>query len=274
MSDGCGRRQLGLFEILDPLGCSLKTLVRSYCTALSGLSLSWKVLGTSSSRKAQTGVLRPCALVLGLSERRTNGTECGSWGDWQTPSAVETGNNKGYQRRPDGSTAITLSGQTGAASGPPDWQTPSATCADTVATSRSGDRKDELLLGGQVRNWGTPRVTTNGGHPSPQCTGRGSRLEDQAAVAENWPTATASDFRSPCASEATHEKNSRPLSEVVGRQDQESPNTPGKPRGSLNSAWVAQLMSWPGEYMNALTELVTEYHLTKPRAPRTKACSE
>lgn len=27
--------------------------------------------------------------------------------------------------------------------------------------------------------WGTPRVTTNGGTPSPQCTGKGSRLEDQ-----------------------------------------------------------------------------------------------
>ena len=33
--------------------------------------------------------------------------------------------------------------------------------------------------------WGTPRVTTNGGIPSPQCTGRGSRLEDQAGVFAN-----------------------------------------------------------------------------------------
>ena len=53
-------------------------------------------------------------------------------------------------------------------------------------TSRSGDRKDEPLLDGQARNWGTPRVTTNGGIPCPEHTGRGSRLEDQAAVM--WQT--------------------------------------------------------------------------------------
>lgn len=34
--------------------------------------------------------------------------------------------------------------------------------------------------------WGTPRVTTNGGSPSPQCTGNGSRQEDQAGAA--WAT--------------------------------------------------------------------------------------
>jgi hypothetical protein len=31
----------------------------------------------------------------------------------------------------------------------------------------------------QVSQWGSPRVTTNGGSASPQCTGKGSRLEDQ-----------------------------------------------------------------------------------------------
>ena len=40
-------------------------------------------------------------------------------------------------------------------------------------------------------SWGTPRVTTNGGSPSPQCTGRGSRLEDQVAMA--WPTPAAQE---------------------------------------------------------------------------------
>ncbi len=40
-----------------------------------------------------------------------------------------------------------------------------------------------------LTGWGTPRVTTNGGHPSPQCTGKGSRLEDQAALASTSFTA-------------------------------------------------------------------------------------
>lgn len=33
--------------------------------------------------------------------------------------------------------------------------------------------------------WGTPRVTTNGGTPCPEHTGKGSRLEDQVVM---WPT--------------------------------------------------------------------------------------
>jgi hypothetical protein len=48
------------------------------------------------------------------------------------------------------------------------------------ASGRSTSGKD-------CGSWGTPRVTTNAGHPSPQCTGKGSRLEDQAALA-SWPT--------------------------------------------------------------------------------------
>ena len=46
-----------------------------------------------------------------------------------------------------------------------------------------------------MKNWGTPRVTTNGGCGSPRCTGKGSRLEDQVAI-ENWPTPDCSDRRS------------------------------------------------------------------------------
>lgn len=40
------------------------------------------------------------------------------------------------------------------------------------------------------KRWETPRVTTNGGYSSPQCSGKGSRLEDQVAT---WPTPQASD---------------------------------------------------------------------------------
>ena len=42
-------------------------------------------------------------------------------------------------------------------------------------------------------SWGTPRVTTNGGHPSPQCTGKGSRLEDQAGLISPWRTPASQD---------------------------------------------------------------------------------
>ena len=48
-----------------------------------------------------------------------------------------------------------------------------------------GGKKRQIGLEHAVRNWGTQRVTTNVGHPSPQCAGKGSRLEDQAAM---WQT--------------------------------------------------------------------------------------
>lgn len=60
-----------------------------------------------------------------------------------------------------------------------------------MVTKRRGDyslrQKLALPTGASGSlSWGTPRVTTNGGSPSPQCTGRGSRLEDQAGAA--WAT--------------------------------------------------------------------------------------
>lgn len=49
----------------------------------------------------------------------------------------------------------------------------------------SGQGSDGKYGGGgefakQVKNWGTPRQTTNGGACSPETTGKGARLEDQA----------------------------------------------------------------------------------------------
>lgn len=79
------------------------------------------------------------------------------------------------------------SNTTGSHPAPSEWPTPSAAIASGGQTSRSGDRKEEMLPSA-VQNWGTPRVTTNGGIGNKN-TGRGSRLEDQ--VAGFWPTPLA-----------------------------------------------------------------------------------
>lgn len=95
-------------------------------------------------------------------------------------------------------------------------------------------------------------------------------MQVQANSMGTWPTPTSRDHKSTQASQATHERNARPLSEVVGLHDQASPNTDGKPRdwstpqagqvnadshgerppetknkGSLNPAWVSQLLGFP-----------------------------
>jgi hypothetical protein len=277
MNDGFGLRQLGLFENSDPVGCSLKTRVRSYCMALSGLSLNWKNLGTTSSRKGGTGVLHLSALVLGRSERRTSGTECGSSGDWHTPKVEYSHRTPEEQEEAKArARAKYEAGEYADGCCPPsmndlqiqvkqDWQTPSATCADAVATSRSGDRKDELLLDGQEREaeaWATPQARDwRNGKASPETMEHNSRpLNEQVT---NWPTVHGNlGNNGPSRTE---------LGFAVGQAAPENPSTNGKPRGSLNSAWVAQLQGWPDDYMRALAAAVTEFHLTEPRAGRTKA---
>ena len=52
-----------------------------------------------------------------------------------------------------------------------------------------------------------------------------------------------------------------------------NPSIQGKPRGSLNSAWVRSLLGWPDEYWTRLEEAVTEYHLTALPRGRTRASS-
>jgi len=75
--------------------------------------------------------------------------------------------------------------------------------------------------------WPTPTVTGNNNRP-----GAGPKSGTGLnTAAKSWPTPIARDYRSGKASEATHAKNSRPLSEQVG--------------GSLSPTWVEWLMGWP-----------------------------
>lgn len=71
------------------------------------------------------------------------------------------------------------------------WQTPRSPPADNF-TNRSGDRKDELLLGGQAKQWATPNVPTRGCEKAmdkrPESGG-----EDTQTQATNWPTTSCQD---------------------------------------------------------------------------------
>ena len=75
--------------------------------------------------------------------------------------------------------------------------------------------------------WPTPTVKGNYNK-----AGLSAKSGDGLATAVmRVATPTARDFRSGKASEATHAKNSRPLSEQIG--------------GLLNPTWVEWLMGWP-----------------------------
>jgi hypothetical protein len=82
--------------------------------------------------------------------------------------------------------------------------------------------------GSESGYWPTP--TKSDGTGGPGNSGRDGGQNLRTAVAQ-FPTPTARDWKSGKASEATMQKNSRPLSEQIG--------------GSLNPTFVEWLMNWP-----------------------------
>lgn len=97
----------------------------------------------------------------------------------------------------------------------------------TGASKKNGDG-----LRTRVMRWGTTRVTTNGGSPSPQSTGKGSRLEDQ--VAKTWSTPQTRDNRSGHPDRRTHPDRSKNLNDQMGIVN-----------AKLNARWVETLMGIP-----------------------------
>ena len=92
--------------------------------------------------------------------------------------------------------------------------------------------KAGLKLTEFAKLWPTPTASlgTKGGRVTPRKSREGVTLIE-AVSSRTFAKPTARDFRSGKASEATMERNSRPLSEQIG--------------GLLNPTWVEWLMRWP-----------------------------
>ena len=113
------------------------------------------------------------------------------------------------------------------------WQTPVADDAVNRVAGKWNSR-GEPKLSAQVlmKPWPTPTSSlgTNGWRVTPAKAREGGTLIE-ALSARTYATPTARDWRSGKASQATHDRNSRPLSEQIG--------------GLLNPTWVEWLMGWP-----------------------------
>jgi hypothetical protein len=101
-----------------------------------------------------------------------------------------------------------------------DWR------SERTAYNAAG-KKVQVDLGQAVKRWPTPTVCGNYNRKGASPTS-GDGL---ATAVLKCATPTARDWRSGKASDATMERNSRPLSEQIG--------------GSLNPTWVEWLMGWP-----------------------------
>jgi hypothetical protein len=268
------------FERYDLAGYWLKMYLLCEAEGLTGCSLTWKRQATPLGR---------LWWVLGRSARRTNGTGCGLSESWSSPKASVVGHSGPNMRNGDHQPLPaqvlnlwpTVHGNNGN-NGPSgtelgnavnrDWPTIRASVADNGNDSGSRQRLEQGSNPGlkdlvRELNWLTPRSSDEdkaGANPSTATTLGRARLPE-AVKQPVWPTPAARDEKNPQASEATLQRNSRPLNGVayaVGQPDQENSSTPGKPRGSLNSAWVMQLMGWPDEYAAELTRLLCEWSET------------
>jgi hypothetical protein len=97
----------------------------------------------------------------------------------------------------------------------------------TVRHMRPDGKSSNRGLAASAAMWPTPIASDSRGSSGRWRPGKQVQLVD----AVNFATPTARDWKSGKASQATHDKNSRPLSEQIG--------------GSLNPTWVEWLMGWP-----------------------------
>ena len=100
-------------------------------------------------------------------------------------------------------------------------------CGKTGNRAPEKAAKAGMKLGEYAKLWPTPTVCGNYNRKGASATSGDGLATAVLKVA----TPTARDWRSGKASQATHDKNSRPLSEQIG--------------GSLNPTWVEWLMGWP-----------------------------
>lgn len=137
------------------------------------------------------------------------------------------------------------------------WPTPHGFSKDGKSNGPSGNE-----LGRAVNQslWPTPRSSERAAKMTKENvenrikqTGYRSNLEEAVAL---WPTPTSRDWRSGKASEATHERNAKPLNEVAtlyptpdaeaakGRGEKSAAER-GRLGGSLNADWVSWMMGYP-----------------------------
>lgn len=154
---------------------------------------------------------------LPMSERRTSGTGSGLWPTPQTRGFTNDGDLMALGRMFDSYEEMSR------------------------MAYRAADKKKQQY-------WPTPTVCGNYNRKGASPTSG----DDLATAVLKCATPTARDWKSGKASQATMERNSRPLSEQIG--------------GSLNPTWVEWLMGWPLGWTD-LKPSATDKFLSVPQQP-------
>jgi hypothetical protein len=209
----CGPTWRASLARFDPASSSWKTAQRSLLGDSDESSVIWPRSGMTAGG---------LCWELPTLERRISGTGSGLSPRFPTPLVGGTGPSTHGQ----------ISGQfrREMAKAFAKWPTPTSTLGTnggkvTPTKAREGGTLIEALSARST--WPTPTVCGNYNRKGASPTS-GDGLE---TAVRKCATPTARDWRSGKASQATMDRNSRPLSEQIG--------------GSLNPTWVEWLMGWP-----------------------------
>jgi len=135
------------------------------------------------------------------------------------------------------------------------WPTPLAN--SHTGAGHGPNKTGSPNLQTMVKAWPTPDAHMGSGGRTSKMPPTGKRANGTKqqitlndAVKWSCATPTARDWRSGKASQATHDRNSRPLSEQIG--------------GSLNPTWVEWLMGWPLGWTDLKPLAMDKYHCAQP----------
>lgn len=249
-SGGYGQMPLELSESCGPNGSFSKTLLASLALSLKdslGLSASFKERAISSLQSLW---------VLMISERRTDESEYGSSESWQTPDVEQITGGRSARgcSAPD---KVSLKKQVECWTSPRSGKTTSEE-PEVWQKRKDAGKVATPPLGMQVKqNWPTMTVTSIDNKKGLSPTS-GDGL--QTAVKKQWPTPTA-----------VTETGGAAMCKWGGagaRAQLAKTIMPKEINGSLNPAWVAQLMMFPDGWLDLSPDPEKIKKTGKPRASR------
>lgn len=231
-SGTCGPSTHGSFEPSDPVGSLLRTSLVCALPPQMRSSVTWKKRDTPCGR---------AWWVLGRSVPRTSGTECGSW---PTPRQAD------HARGPDYGATDNHDGGGNLLGAVKLWPTPASRDWKNDGNAPAAQARNSPCLpaavvisglaapaspstNGKLRDWSTPQAHDSQGMGNPQRVGRFGTMH-----------------------------GGRNLNDDAAKE--------AGSRGTLNPAWVTQLMGFPDGWLDLPAETLSKLSATasSPRSPK------
>lgn len=257
----CGPTSLPSSEPAGPLASwESRLMLRLARIGSTEQLLTWRVRATPSGRSISR---------LAPSTRRTGETES-TGSQWPTPTVGDARNSRNATaNRSPGSkhhAGTTLSDAL--------WPTPKVGNDGYGNPKRMLNGKarleDTIFLGvpsEELAQWPTPTVAdVKGGRK----TRSGSRNDEMLLNGLMWATPTCRDWRSGEASEATMDRNARPLNEQMVHfgPTPSCSSAPTEKRGAPNPEFACWLMGWPEEHTCGVLQAIVSYLNSRPKSSK------